>query len=224
MKDKKCVISGKFVINKVWSDGKWRFPNVFLNQEIVWIIHILEGHISIFDYIHLKPIYSIKDYEIIFWKETELRFRDIKTNTLYDLKFNINDYNIQCINIIPTKTSFWKQEKIKLNLVEDDIRNNVLLNIKRYFPDIDISQTFIEFPIDLGRIDILFTDYALKYHIIEIKKKDTNFNTIDQVLRYWEYYRDIWVEVELYVIWVENTYENREYAEARWVKIIEFIK
>lgn len=181
------------------------------------ILHIIDTHISLFNWYQIKSIFNLKNYKIIKKEKDIIEIIEIKTKYKYIITIHEIIWELD----IPINFEKTHQKHNSLKLSEDDVKKQVINNINKYI-SAEIININTEYVIDDWRLDILLLDKNWIYHIIELKKKETDLNTIDQCMRYWNFFDDIWITNKLYVLWIKNNETNKEYALKNNVKILEF--
>ena len=179
-----------------------------------FILHISDMQFLIMSNNTIRPILSIKNPFYIEYSNNQIIVLDNKKKIQYTViiekiysEIEIND------NLFENSTTNTLSRK------EDSVKQNVINNFKSYFPKSKILQT--EYKTDYWNIDILAINEHWIYQIIELKKRSTDLNTIDQVVKYWKYFEENDADSLLYVIWVKNNGKNKKYALDSNVIILE---
>jgi len=202
----KIYIANISVIAEEW----WNIISLISKQN--YILTISDNQITITSDKTLKYILWLNSFYYIINEENLLKLKDFKNNKTYTINIH-NKYNELSSDI------FINQHK-KLSIKEKSIKDNIISNFNTYFPNLEYIAT--EYNTPLWNIDILSKDSQWIYHIFELKKKSTDINTIDQVIRYWKYFEDNNYNVVLYVLWIKNNNKNKDYAIEKNVKILEY--
>lgn len=175
-------------------------------------IYMSDNQFIIFSDTKITPVISIKNP--IYW------FLD----NIIHVKWQKDKYSIKIeINKILSELIYdWEYWIIdnQLEKKEKDLNNEIVSNFNSYFPNIKLIKK--EYITPLWNIDILWIDNNWVYHIFELKKRQTDINTISQVLKYWSYFDDTWKKYQLYVIWIWKNKKNSEYAIKNWINVINF--
>jgi len=188
------------------------FENYKLSNLYQWNYLLIKKNnsITIHNGLLTAPIFSEKEVNVIDYGN---KLVIIKKKTKKSIKIYIY------------KSIFWN-ELINLSLnkpnkiLEKDFRDKLAENLDLVKEGLKLIQK--EFEIDYGLIDIL-AEKDNKYHIIELKKDKTNFNTISQVLRYKEYIEEnLKKECICYVAGNWITEESKKFAENNWVVVLNF--
>lgn len=177
------------------------------------IIHLSEDIFRIYNNKSLNNILWIRWPKYIKKSDKEIIVRDIKKQKEYKIVIHkqLNSIN-EKIDNIKLSQSIHKQE--------EDIKIDIINNFDKYFPNIKIIKTEYNTPYWL--IDILWINNKWEYIIIELKKRSTDLNTIDQVSKYWDYFIENNKICIKYVVWIKNNWKNKEYALKKNVNIIDY--
>jgi len=185
-----------------------------INKEVL-ILTITNEILKINKINSLNNLLAIKHPFFIKNNEKEIIVKDIKKNITYKIIIhNIID-TIKNDFIYTTNNSKNK----RLLKQEDNVKQEIILNFQKIFPNIKIIKE--EYITPYWNIDILGINNQWDYIIIEIKKRSTDINTINQVCKYWDYFEENNKNYKLYVIWVKNNKKNKDYALKKEVIIID---
>lgn len=163
----------------------------------------------------LNNLLAIKSPFFIKNNKKELIVKDPKKNITY--KIIIHNIRNSIENDFISKNSITKNKQLLKQ--EDNVKQEIILNFQKYFPNIKIIKE--EYITPYWNIDILGINNKGEYIIIEIKKRSTDTNTINQVSKYWDYFEENNKNYKLYVIWVKNNKKNKDYALKKEVIIID---
>lgn len=176
------------------------------------IMHISDMQFIIMSNNSIRPIIWIKNPVFIKNDDENIIVLDKTKNIEYNIFIHEIFEDISIWNVI-SSISMWISRK------EENMKENVINQFDVYFPECKILQT--EYVTPYWNIDILAINKSWVYQVIELKKRSTDFNTIDQVVKYWKYFEESWKDFDLYVIWIKNNNKNNNYAIDSWVTIIE---
>jgi len=176
------------------------------------IMHISDMQFIIMSNNSIRPIIWIKNPVFIKNDDENIIVLDKTKNIEYNIFIHEIFEDISIWNVI-SSISMWISRK------EENMKENVINQFDVYFPECKILQT--EYVTPYWNIDILAINKIWVYQVIELKKRSTDFNTIDQVVKYWKYFEESWKDFDLYVIWIKNNNKNNNYAIDSWVTVIE---
>lgn len=176
------------------------------------IMHISDMQFIIMSNNSIRPIIWIKNPVFIKNDNENIIVLDKTKNIEYNIFIHEIFEDISIWNVI-SSISMWISRK------EKNMKENIINQFDVYFPECKILQT--EYVTPYWNIDILAINKSWVYQVIELKKRSTDFNTIDQVVKYWKYFEESWKDFDLYVIWIKNNNKNNNYAIDSWVTIIE---
>ena len=177
------------------------------------IMHISDTQFLILSNNSIRPILSVKQPSYIDINDENISIYDDNKKIEYNITIsNIIDRIIINDNILSLGNKSMKRQ-------ESNMKESILNNFNNYFSNSKILKE--EYVTPYGNIDILAINKNGFYDIIELKKRSTDLNTIDQVIKYWKYFEESGKDVNLYVIWINNNNKNISYAKDHNVHIIE---
>jgi RecB family endonuclease NucS len=137
---------------------------------------------------------------------TSSRKNETLTIRIYDIKhyYQIND---------------WSTHKISIQYTEDDLREQIIRNMDKYFTN--VTGIHKEFPTPFGPVDLLIIQQDTSHNIIELKRKHANISACTQVERYVKYFIECNINCQGYIMCPSISKGALNYASNHNIKFIE---
>jgi len=113
----------------------------------------------------------------------------------------------------------WSTHKIAIQYTEDDLREQIIKNIDKYFTN--IAEIHKEFQTPFGPVDLLIIEREDAFHnVVELKRKHANISACTQVERYVRYFTECKIKCQGYIMCPSISKGALNYTKSHDIKFI----